>query len=266
MSSIILLVVVVLAALGYLYSRGKTLASSPPTGVTITPPSGVSSPPTIGDVQRLVDAFNAKMIPNGLPALVNPVRDATIHRISASTAAIVGYELFHAAERVGLPLVYLLACAFQESCFDPACTNQNLTVTKRTPTFEGTDWGVTQFSGRYLADKPGMVGLTQAQMAVKVLDPKWSIPVFADEMLSLVNWAKTVISTLDDAILASGALPGAKSAYWLATLAYNAGQTEAIKEIHGTGDRPLRAHPNHVKAWSAQISAALGVADPMADA
>lgn len=177
---------------------------------------------------QLVEQYNAPY--------QDDVRGALIHKIDVATAAAVAALIESEAQRTALPVPYLAGCIYQESRFDPQCYDRNLTPTQRTVTFEGTDWGICQFSGRYLADKPGMAGLSQDQMQTKACDAAWAIPVFADVMAGNVRWANEQIQNkVTD-----------RDPYWLATLAYNAGNTGALQEL---ASGQIRPHPDAVMKW-----------------
>lgn len=186
---------------------------------------------------------------------LNLIKGAQVHSLSDVTVHDVGSMIMSQANQLGLPLPYILACIAQESGFDPQCYNKNQPHHNPSGSFEGTDWGICQFSGRYLHSKPGMAGLTQDQQRDKALDYTWAIPVFVSNMNGLLKWAQ---ETLDRYPIY---IPTAKNKYFLATLAYNAGQTEAINEVIST---QVRAHPLHVEHLCVAIAKMLGEPDPMA--
>ena len=210
------------------------------------------------------------------------VRGAEVHKIDQETANAIAALIEREANIIGASEAYLAACICRESKFDPQCYNHNLTLIDREVTFEKTDWGECQFSGKYLPSKPGMRGLTQDQMREKAFDPSWAIPVFASEMGWNVIWAtatlasgyhlpalkETVVRTAQGesrfggrsavdytsdqvlaAIRASASQPdygatSAMAALWLATMAYNSGEHGAIVDLFGP--RKRIDHPNVV--------------------
>lgn len=148
----------------------------------------------------------------------SPIRDARISEIAPEEAERIARLLEENAERVDLPLAYLMACLYQESRFDPRSYNRNLTLLDRRATFFRTDWGIGHFSGNYLLSKPGMTGLSHEAAERRVMDPAWAIPVFADIMAGLAKRAAVTYPS--------------RNKYWVATLAYNKGwrgMEEAIR-------------------------------------
>jgi hypothetical protein len=185
---------------------------------------------------------------------VNLMKGAQVHKVSADDQRLIAKLIYQEAISHALPIPYVMACIAQESGFDPACYNKNMPLHNPLGTFEGTDWGICQFSGRYLHTKPGMAGLSSSDQRVKALDYTWAIPVFVENMAGLLTWAAEKL------VLETDGYGHNYDKYFIATLAYNAGQTEAVKELV-TG--VVRAHPTHVAHLCAAIAKILGEPNPM---
>lgn len=177
----------------------------------------------------------------------NPKRGAIIHKLDDVQAQQVADIITREANRVGMAVADLAACICQESRFDPACYNKNLG--EHPESFAGTDWGICQISGKYLPDKPGMKGLTEDQMKAKVLDPNYSIALMADTMAGNLAWANKMLPTLTDVDKAR-----VPSAFFLATLAYNRGNTGALQEVAAN---TIVRHPYNVLDWAKMFHAKL---------
>jgi hypothetical protein len=66
-----------------------------------------------------------------------------------------------------------------------------------------------------------------------------------------------------DGILPDEIDPRAEHPFWLAALVYDAGCDEAIQEIAGISDRPIRIFPDCVKFTCTQFAATFGLPNPM---
>lgn len=195
----------------------------------------------------------------------SPLRGAEVHQIDAATAQRVADLIQAAAQQTGLSVAYLAGCLCRESKFDPAAYNENLSLVNRTPAFTTTDFGIAQFSGRYLPNRPGMAGLTEAQMQAKACDPAWAIPTFAGIMAGNVTWAVHILAAYDQDQPFWGAIEKAVSntlyatpkyvGGWLATYAYNSGNTGAIRDLLGVQLRI--SHPNAVMSTVLQFEGML---------
>lgn len=101
-----------------------------------------------------------------------------------------------------------------------------------------------------------MAGLTNDQMSAKAMDPTWAVPQFVATMKHLVIWAENLlnapvtgvaliktIKTLPDWCIQSDMLSRPTSdglreaACWMATAAYNAGQTGLLAIINNGGSK-----------------------------
>lgn len=190
-------------------------------------------------------------------------RGACIHRITPATAAEVATLLAGAAFRIAQPVWFLAACLCRESRFDPEAYNENLTITRRDPTFAGTDWGIAQRSGRFLPAR-FPAGTSEAAMKAQAFDPAWAIPLFADDMAGNATWARRMLgpetatpSGLRIAALRYGAPADSDSmALWLATYAYNSGEIGAQVDLLENGG--IRsAHPRAVWAMAVEFQGKL---------
>lgn len=205
--------------------------------------------PALGaqDVAKVIMAHNHPF--------VNVAGGAEIHQITQDQALSLAALIMDEAEKSGINLCYAMSCISQESAFDPACYNKNLSHDNPTATFEGTDWGLCQFNGLWLPDKFPNQKLTNDEMQAKALDPTWAVPTFFATMASLLRWGNNMLAAHPELAKV------AENKYFLATLAYNAGQTEAIKEVRSD---VVRQHPHSVEKICAEIASELGVKNPMA--
>lgn len=205
-------------------------------------------PPDAGQLlTSIIEAYNTPYVsyyPTGSTTV-----NSQIHKIDAATAAQVADLIVTNAKAQGLDITYFAACIMQESRFDPNCFDNNLSATNPTPTFARTDWGMCQMSGQYLPSKPGMSGLTDAEMQAKACDPTWSVPEMAVIMAGNLAWAN---QQLLNATLAAATTKlnttDLSNQEFLATLAYNRGNTGAVTYIE-TGNTAMIQHPYHVATW-----------------
>jgi hypothetical protein len=180
---------------------------------------------------------------------VNPERGAEIHKIGESTAKTVAALIQYFAPAYRLPVAFLSGCICQESSFDPCAFNKNLLEHAGVETFEGTDWGLCQLSGKYLPDC-GTGATDQAGYISVANEPAWAIEFMAKTMQGHYEWAYGITSK-----------PPVKQMvrldpFFLATLAYNRGRTGALQQI---GDNTICAHPFHVIDLFAAIQKDLDV-------
>jgi len=188
------------------------------------------------------------------------VRGAHVSKIDGATATFVAAQISTMATATGLPVWYLAACLARESRFDPGAYNENLTLFNRTPTFDGTDWGVAQFSGRWSHKRPGCDGLPDAAVKAKLLDPMWAITEFGRVMAGNIAWARGLlaspkgvsVSTAISQVASNLIYATAKyAALWLATMAYNSGTDGALKDLMGPHARIN--HPNSVMSTAREL-------------
>jgi hypothetical protein len=150
----------------------------------------------------------------------------------------------------------MLACLCQESRFDPCCYSRNLKEHHGSASFEGTDWGIAQLSGRIISQVFPLKSSIQLQtMACSIEE---AIPYFATLMDFHLEWAREVVQSTETAaqILAikepyrDEADP--ELVYWLATLAYNRGRSGALAMIRGQA--PLVTHARSVQTFAKTFS------------
>jgi hypothetical protein len=214
-----------------------------------------------------IDNLSALMLQTNAPYVEyypkgGDVINAEIHTISASAALSEAKLIVSNSEANNLDYVYLASCIFQESKFDPACFNHNLTEYNGVESFDGTDWGMCQMSGYYLPTRPGMAGLTQAQMQIKAMTAEWAVPVMAEIM------ADNLADAITDMPSVSSIMPQLNTTElsneeFLATLYYNRGRSgglEAVKSL----DYANMQHPFMVAKWFAQFKTALETGQPVA--
>jgi hypothetical protein len=149
--------------------------------------------------------------------------------------------------RLGIDYIYLAACIAQESRFSELCFNHNLAEHNGIESFEGTDWGMTQQSGIYLPERPGMppkpnvTAMTTNEAASAITDwqnkmkalaftAEFSVPLMATIMTENLMVSEKELK--NDEVLAAAvkklnttALTDAQA---LATSMYNRGTTGAI--------------------------------------
>lgn len=159
---------------------------------------------------------------------------ARLHKLGAEDAERLAPLILAAARRYNVPLAYLMAAICQESRFDPNARNPN-----GQRTWEGTDHGIAQLSGRVLA----AAGVDRT----KPYDPAWAVDYMARLYRGLLTWAKRTFPESDP--------------LWVATLAYNKGRTGASRIIVGEAeealDRAGRRHAGTVMAWYRKFEEAL---------
>jgi hypothetical protein len=220
----------------------STVKSTPETnGVSLT----VSQPLVYAGmtesqlVEIVVGIINAHTIDydNGNSHFAKP----TAAQVQTSAEQIVASALAR-----GVTLPFFLACICEESLFCLDCYDKN-----NQTTWEGTDWGPCQFSGYEIPTLSGMAGLTQAEMQAKAEDPTYAYPECAVWYAGLLTWA---VQPATQALVKAN--PKAANKYWLATLAYNAGENGAVTAItNGT----VPAHPDNVATYCNQFCETFGV-------
>ncbi len=195
----------------------------------------------------------------------NPARGAHVERIGPDTVKAVAALIEQVATQTGLPIWYLAACLCRESRFDPEAYNHNLTAFRRTPTFDSTDWGIAQFSGKYNK----IAGATESQMEALFFSAGWEIPRFAAKMAGLVAWARGVLASPQAARISDAAAKSASRSvyatpenlpYWLATYGYNSGTgvgpvdttRGALGDLLGVEARI--SHPNAVMSTAVEFA------------
>ena len=144
----------------------------------------LNNPSNDGGLNRLTQIIIENNAPfkTFYPPVTGTQPNAEIHKISTETATQMASAILANAHLVNGDSDYLAACIKQESRFDPACYNHNLAEYKGIESFEGTDWGCCQMSGYYLPSKPGMAGLTEAEMSAKAMSIDWAVPEMASVM------------------------------------------------------------------------------------
>jgi hypothetical protein len=184
--------------------------------------------------------------------------NACIPSIDEATMQLVADLITTNATSNGLSVPYLAACIKQESAFSPGTYNHNLNKSNPVVAFSHTDFGLCQFSGTYLPSKPGMEGLTAAEMTAKAFDPNWAVPEMAAVMKG--NMAAAELALTTDSVLAANTkilnTTTLSDVEWNATLWYNTGiqgGTLAVKTMNTV----KLAHPGHVGTWYALFVKAL---------
>lgn len=156
-------------------------------------PGGQPVEDKVTQLKNLILNYNAPF-KTTWPPVTGTQPNAEIHKITEVTALAMANKILEHANLVHNDFEYLSACIMQESRFDPACYNHNLKEYNGKESFEGTDWGCCQLSGYYLPSKPGMKGLTEAQMIAKATSPEWAVPTMAQVMAENLNTANNDIA------------------------------------------------------------------------
>lgn len=167
-----------------------------------------------------------------------------------NTNKLVADTIVASASATGLDVYYLASVIMQESQFSPACYNHNLSASNLVPTFKRTDIGIGQFSGSFLASKPGMSGLSESDMEKKAHDPTWAIPTMANIYSGLISEAERDLNE-DDALSKAVTKLNTTSfsnPQWLAAAYYNRGATGAKNYIKSNAVDLLK-HPFRCNTW-----------------
>jgi hypothetical protein len=249
-------------------------------------PQPSSHQPNDGGLNRLTQIIIANNAPfkTFYPPVTGTQPNAEIHKISTETATQMASAILANAHLVNDDSDYLAACIKQESRFDPACYNHNLAEYNGVESFEGTDWGCCQMSGYYLPTKPGMQGLTEAEMSAKAMSIEWAVPEMASVMhdnLTQANndlyAAQTALTALqsqlrDGTDIKMAAQINAKidanlitimkslnttplsNEQFLATLYYNRGASGGLKFVLEKSMSDIQ-HPFAVGKWYGQFKA-----------
>lgn len=245
-----------------------------------TPPAPGPNPPQPTPqvtLASLVKAYNSPYV--SYYPLGSTTVNSEIHKIDDATAQEVADLITKNAIAKNLVVEYFAACIMQESRFDPQCYSHNLGLTRPVASFDTTDWGMCQMNGSYLYTKPGMPvvpvkpqnptpaeetayeqALTewQAEATKIAMTPSWAVPMMASIMADNLDWATRTFPT--DSILTSQMAKynttNLTNAEFLATLAYNRGQTGAVNIIK-TNDVSRMKHPYHVATWYDDFKKAL---------
>lgn len=180
--------------------------------------------------------------------------NAEVHKITTVQAQQVATLIASEAKRVGLDPLFLAAALNQESMNDQHCYNKNLKEHNGTNSFAGTDWGIAQFSGKYLPLMSGMAGLNQTEMYLKAFDVAWAIPAFANEMLALSNQVSKWFVTDVAALSQTEKLNTTKltPVEFVTTLSYNHGFSGATALII-SGNSAALTHGYRVGTWYEQF-------------
>lgn len=233
---------------------------APPAGKTpIVPPAVAPQPPTHDATQLTVTAVSeaVREYNNGLALFkiasewTNPIKGATIHKISDAQAGVVARNIVQYATLAGLPIPYVMACLAIESTFDPQCVNKNLGPGGSNPKNDplGYDTGIAQLKLKYLPDTLG----DQGAKRIFALDPSKAIPYHCHDMAGRLKAAKDLIgktssSAVDPRLESSPLL--------LATAMYNFGISGGTK-VFEAGQFP--SHCQHVLDLERMFASRLGM-------
>lgn len=206
----------------------------------------LNKPMSLTDVVNTYNQTYVRRFPAGTGAI-----DAQISKNSPARNAIIANLIATEAKKANLDPIYLAACIMQESEFSEACFNHNLKEHNGVETFEGTDWGLTQQSGNYLPERPGMppkpniskmttteaasaVKKWQTDMAALACTAEWAVPTMATIMAGNVKYFTKYINEnlLFAANLKSLNTTSLTDVQFASTTAYNSGISGAIKKIN----------------------------------
>lgn len=176
--------------------------------------------------------------------------NAYIGKNDDATNKLVADLIVTSAASAGLDPLFLAAVINQESQFSPVCYNHNLSASRLIPSFEHTDFGISQMSGSFLPSKPGMQGLTQDQMQAKAFDPTWSIPTCANLYAGLITQAEKIMKNDEQMknMVHELNTTNMTDSEWLSALFYNKGQTGGCNFVK-TNNIDKMAHPKHCGTW-----------------
>lgn len=244
-----------------LYIFPPTVKPTPAPTPTPSPapsptPTPVPAPVPVVTLKDVIMAYN-KPITSYYPVGSTTV-NAVIHQIDATTAELEANLIETNASTADMDYIFLSSAIMQESRFDPACFNYNLSQENLTPSFATTDFGMCQMSGAYLPSKPGMAGLTDAQMQAKAQDPTWAIPMFVSIMQGLQHQAESLLASNTALAAMTAKLNTTKlsNTQFLATLFYNRGVTGGTNYLL-TNNTAMIQHPFRVAVWYGDFTTAL---------
>jgi hypothetical protein len=188
-----------------------------------------------------------------------PFKGVTIHKIDATTAGNIAATIITAADQTNvdvpaakLTIPYIMACIAIESAFDPGCMNGNFLGSNPTRALRGYDVGIAQEKLLYLIGTNGL--WTDADAQAFALDFRKAIPYMTKVMATKLEWADTQIASLSGQ---SGPIAQYRDRYYLATQAYNFGDTGMLKHLFADTTPPT--HAEHVLHLEDAYSQALGV-------
>lgn len=199
---------------------------------TSPPPATPGLNPVAAEILRYNNGL--AIFAGGASVYTNAAKGATIHKIEAPQAALVGSTIeSQCSDHPSMPLGYTMGCLAIESAFDPLACNDNLAGSNTQNDPLGYDEGVAQFKLRFVPDS---YGITVAEKLAFALDPSRAIPFFIEKMEGELAWAQGQIASG----LPSQVDPAFSNAYYLATAVYQAGET-GVMAIIESGQRSTHA-------------------------